>query len=204
MWRKKILLIFPVFIVAVLLLTSGDTRVKLQNVEHMKKGGFGESLKFRVLRIFDGKDETFLVRLALWQGGWKVFKDYPFTGCGFRCMDLIHTQYPDPTGHIKHFRGMHSNFVQLAVDTGILGLMTWLNIWVCFFFSLFKTVTFNEGDLSSQWVVFGSGAAVMAFLAGGVFETNFYDAEVASLLFFIMSLPFAVLNKEHHATKHQP
>ena len=99
---------------------------------------------------------------------------------------------------------MHNNFVQLAVDTGIFGLMTWLNIWVCFFFLLFKKVTSDERDLSSQWVVFGSGAVVMAFLVGGIFETNFYDAEVASLLFFIMSLPFAAPNKEHHATKHQP
>ena len=205
MWRKKFLLIFPVLIVAVLLLTSGDMRVKLQNIEHMKgEGTFGESLKFRVLRIFDGKDETFLIRLVLWQGGWEVFKDYPFTGCGFRCMDLIHTQYPDPTGHIKHFRGMHNNFVQLAVDTGIFGLMTWLNIWVCFFFLLFKKVTSDERDLSSQWVALGSAAGVIAFLSGGFFETNFYDAEVASLLFFIMSLPFAAPNKEHHATKHQP
>jgi hypothetical protein len=36
----------------------------------------------------------------------------------------------------------------------------------------------------------GSGSAVVGFLAGGMFENNFYDSEVAMLLFFIMALPF--------------
>ena len=98
---------------------------------------------------------------------------------------------------------MHNNFIQLAVDTGIFGLASWISIWVCFFFSLFKKVTSDEGDLSSQWVVFGSGAAVMAFLTGGIFETNFYDAEVAALLFFIMSLPFTARANGDGLTNHQ-
>ena len=29
------------------------------------------------------------------------------------------------------------------------------------------------------------------FLSGGFFESNFYDSEVAMVLFFIMALPFA-------------
>ena len=99
---------------------------------------------------------------------------------------------------------MHNNFIQLAVDTGIIGLMTWLSIWFCFFRFLYRKVFSEEEGLSDQWVALGSAAGVIAFLSGGFFETNFYDSEVASLLFFIMSLPFAAPNKEHHASKHQP
>ena len=33
-------------------------------------------------------------------------------------------------------------------------------------------------------------AIVLAFHTGGIFETNFYDSEVAMLLYFIMALPF--------------
>ena len=35
-------------------------------------------------------------------------------------------------------------------------------------------------------MVIGSLAAVTGFLAGGMFETNFYDSEVVMLLYFIM------------------
>ena len=55
-------------------------------------------------------------------------------------MDLIYAQYPDPTGAIQHLRGMHNNLMQLAMDTGILGLSTWIGIWVCFFGLLYKRI----------------------------------------------------------------
>jgi hypothetical protein len=48
-----------------------------------------------------------------------------------------------------------------------------------------------EGEPSDRWVLFGSAAAVIGFLGGGFFETNFYDSEVVMVLYFIMALPFA-------------
>ena len=85
---------------------------------------------------------------------------------------------------------MHNNFVQLAVDTGILGLSAWLGIWV-FFFRLLYYKSFDlKSDSSERWIVLGSAATGLAFLAGGCFETNFYDSEIAMILYFIMALPF--------------
>ena len=81
--------------------------------------------------------------------------------------------------------------MQLLVDTGILGLSAWLGIWFCFFRMLYKKAMALEGDKQESWVIFGSVAAVLAFLSGGFFESNFYDSEVAMVLFFIMALPFA-------------
>ena len=105
-------------------------------------------------------------------------------------MDLVAKHYPDPTGHIKYFRGMHNNFIQLAVDTGLLGLFTWLGIWVCFFRLLRQKIPSQKQDASGPWVLWGSLAAVIAFLAGGCFESNYYDSEIAMILFFLMALPF--------------
>jgi hypothetical protein len=74
--------------------------------------------------------------------------------------------------------------------------MSWLSIWVCFFLLSYKKVVSSQEDLPGSWVTLGSTAAVIAFLSGGFFEINFYDAEVAALLFFIMSLPFTAPNGE--------
>jgi O-antigen ligase len=171
-WRKKYLLFVPVLIATLILVSPAE-------------------IKFRLKSMVDGKDTTFAIRKALWQGGWNVFKDYPLTGCGFRCMDLVAKQYPDPTGHIKYYRGMHNNFIQFAVDTGILGLSAWLGIWICFFRLLYQRISSLEEDPSDQWVLWGSLASVIAFLAGGCFESNYYDSEVAMVLFFLMALPFS-------------
>ena len=142
------------------------------------------------------KDWGLAMRINLWQFGWKVFKDHPLTGCGFRCVDLVNDHYivdpfPVERGSVRHLRGMHNNFIQIAVDTGILGLATWLGIWAGFFWLLYRKATNLESDSSERWVVFGSAATALAFLTGGIFETNFYDSEVAMLLYFIMALPFS-------------
>jgi hypothetical protein len=45
-------------------------------------------------------------------------------------------------------------------------------------------------------LVIGSLAAVTGFLAGGMFETNFYDSEVVMLLYFIMGVSLAQTNEK--------
>ena len=113
-------------------------KTRFQDFFHQSDDTFVEQLKYRIQGMITGNDYNLGVRLALWRGGWEIFKDYLLTGCGFRCVDILNSQYPDPTGFVKRYRGMHNNFVQLAVDTGILGLTAWLGIWVCFFRMLYK------------------------------------------------------------------
>ena len=150
-----------------------------------------DHLILRTRLLLSGEDETLMMRAALWKAGWEVFKDYPLTGCGFRCMDKLVSSYPDPTGYVERLRGMHNNFIQIAVDTGLLGLSTWVGIWFYFFLLLYQRAKALNGDTNERGVILGSAAVVLAFLTGGLFETNFYDSEVAMTLYFLMALPFS-------------
>jgi O-antigen ligase len=152
---------------------------------------FLRHLIVRTKLLLNADDPTLRIRIALWQAGWEVFKDYPLTGCGFRCMDKLVSSYPDPTGYVERLRGMHNNFIQIAVDTGLLGLSTWVGIWFYFFLLLYQRAKALNGDTDERGVILGSAAVVLAFLAGGLFETNFYDSEVAMTLYFLMALPFS-------------
>ena len=171
-WRKKILLLIPIMLLVIYVASP-------------------LSVQQRAKSMLSGEDRTFTMRTALWKGGWKIFKDYPLTGCGFRCVDLVNSQYPDPTGYVARFRGMHNNLIQVAVDTGILGVTAWLGIWFYFFRFLYHKAITLEKNANERWVILGSAAAMLAFLGAGFFETNFYDSEVAMLLYFIMALPFS-------------
>ncbi|MBI4389794.1 MAG: O-antigen ligase family protein [Nitrospinae bacterium] len=135
------------------------------------------------------KDATFLTRVALWRGGWAIFKDHPLTGCGFKCVDSIYEKYPEHVNALKRYKGMHNNVVQLAVDTGIAGLSAWLSIWIYYFLSLYRLRETCVG--LERWILLGCGAAIAGFLTGGMFEVNFYDSEVVMLTYFLMGLPFA-------------
>ena len=180
-WRKKALWLLPVLLLAVYIASPLPIQQRLKD-------------------IVSGNDVTFGMRVALWKGGWEIFKDYPLTGCGFRCVDLVNSQYPDPTGYIERYRGMHNNLIQVAVDTGVVGMTAWLGIWFCFLRGLYHKAITLEKNADERWVIFGSAAAVLAFLAGGFFETNFYDSEVAMLLYFIMALPFSGTQNTTEAT----
>lgn len=178
-WNKKYLLFIPLLLAVILLLSTEQVKDRLNSFTNLKDGALQE-------------------RVSTWKGGWEIFKDHPITGCGFKCVDSIHSQYPDPTGFIAHYRGMHSNILQLMVDTGALGLGTWLSIWIAYFLEIFKrwrTLTLEKSQDNSS-ILMGSSAAVLAFLVGGFFETNIYDSEVAMLVYFLMGISLTKLRKQ--------
>ena len=180
-FRKKNLLWFlPVILIVIFAISPASVQQRIK-----------DSLSANL------EDANLKRRVALWQGGWLVFKDHPLIGCGFKCIDVVNQDYPDPTGIIKRLRGMHSNFIQLAVDTGLFGLISWISIWVVYFMTLYQRCILMKGDNAYKRDAMGSAAAVVGFLVAGFFETNFYDSEVSMLLYFIMALPFTTnRNKE--------
>ncbi|MBC8285609.1 MAG: O-antigen ligase family protein [Nitrospinae bacterium] len=178
-WNKKYLIVVPLLLVGLLL--------------------FGpERIKDRMHSYTNLKDDQFRQRVLTWKGGWRIFKDHPITGCGFKCVDSIHSQYPDPSGYVEYFRGMHSNIFQLLVDTGIVGFGTWLSIWATYFIEVFKrwkTLAREKSQDNAAGILMGSSAAIIGFLVGGFFETNIYDSEIAMLVYFLMGLSLAQTKK---------
>jgi O-Antigen ligase len=156
-------------------------------------------VKERVESIANLDDVTFQQRLSMWRLGWEVYKDYPVTGCGFHCLLKVRTDYPEHKAILREYRTLHSNVVQLAVDTGTVGVLAWLFLWLSFlgrvYFMALGRTSNSEDDPADRWVVLASLSAVIAFLAGGLFETNFYDSEVVMLTYFLMALPFVASDK---------
>jgi O-antigen ligase len=169
--RKKSLLWFlPAILVVLFLISPASVQHRMSSLKNLE-------------------DINLKKRIALWQGGWLVFKDHPLTGCGFKCIDSVNQNYPDPTGIIKQLRGMHNNFVQLMVDTGLFGVVSWISIWVVYFMKLYRRLVSMPDNSVCRRDTMASAAAVVGFLVAGLFETNFYDAEVSMVLYFIMALP---------------
>jgi O-antigen ligase len=192
--KPFLILIISIFVIVVVFKDS--IRSKIMDVGLVigqnSEAPFMHNLIFRIQSTLEGgPSDTFSERVVLWKGGWEIFKDHPLTGCGFRCVDKLYSKYPDPTGLIKQLRGMHNNFIQLAVDTGVLGLFTWIGIWFYFFIMLYKRFASLDGDPNEKGIILGSAAGSIAFLTGGFFETNLYDSEVAMTLYFLMALPFS-------------
>jgi O-antigen ligase len=177
-WNKKYLLVFP-FLLLSLLLFSPD------------------GVKKRILSLKNVNDLSLQHRVIVWKSGWEIFKDYPLTGCGYKCVDSIHHQYPSHD-LLRYYVGMHSNIFQLLVDTGIVGFGAWVFIWITYFIEVFKRfrgLAEKTYRGSSKSLLMGSSAAVLAYLVGGFFETNFYDSEISMLLYFLVGLSLSKVTK---------
>lgn len=147
------------------------------------------AVKERIYSMVNLKDRTLGIRMQLWSGGWQIFKDNPVIGCGFKCVDKVFQKYPEHAKILQRYKGLHNNFIQLAVDVGFLGLSAWTGIWILFFLEIYRGKP-PPGD-QTRWIHFGAASAAIGFLSGGFFEVNFYDSEVIMLMYFIMAMPFA-------------
>jgi O-antigen ligase len=152
------------------------------------------SVRSRAASIFDLNEPSNRMRIILLESSPEVVKDHPIVGVGLIDLLPVFDEYVLPNVP-EHLRGerlghFHNNFVQVAVQTGILGL-------TIFIFVLFNIVRSEwegyrtAGDRFLESVSLGSLAAFVAFLVNGMFEYNFGDSEVIMLVWFTLGLSIA-------------
>ena len=179
--KKRVLVLAPILLVGLVLIFGPNT------------------LAERLKSIADPQQASNSERIMLLKAGWDVFKDYPLTGCGFKCLFVVADQYPEHP-ILQTYKHVHNNVEQVAVDTGAIGLCAWLSIWVVYFVQLTRLSRKIQTDTKERWVIFGSAAAVIAFLVAGMFENSFYDSEIIIVVYFIMALPFVDSNSAQSAS----
>lgn len=150
------------------------------------------SVKERTKSIFDPNHPSNYSRLVMWGVGMQVFKDHPVLGVGDNQITDVYKLYKKPEFHGEgsHF---HSNLVMILVTTGITGLVFYLLFWISlFYYSIkdFRKAT-DEFDRTLLW---GIILSMISFNISGIFEWNFGDWEVATLLYYIISLVFVLKN----------
>jgi putative inorganic carbon (HCO3(-)) transporter len=100
------------------------------------------------------------------------------------------------------YQHMHNNFLQIAAESGIPGLIIWIwlmgrlawDAWGCHRYA--KSRSFSGDESSRKEALIASSAALASWTAlvvAGLFEYNFGDSEILTLFLFIMSAPYAFM-----------
>ena len=176
-WRKRYVLALPAVAIVVVLLSP-------------------QPVKDRVFSYIDLTDVTLNERIYAWHGGVNIFREYPLTGVGPENLGQVYANHRHPKDPRLRFTHLHSNFLQTAAELGALGLLAWLAIWIAYFMAIARIYKRLDDNGSDRALVMGSVAGIVAFLVAGVFECNYRDTEVASLVYFLMALPFCVSPKD--------
>jgi len=150
------------------------------------------SVKERTKSIFDANHPSNKSRLVMWGVGVQVFKDHPVLGVGDNEITKVYKLYKTPEFHGEgsHF---HSNLVMILVTTGIAGLIFYLLFWISLFYYSIRDFR-NATDEFDRTLLWGIILSMISFHISGIFEWNFGDWEVATLLFYFISLVFVLKN----------
>jgi len=133
----------------------------------------------------------------MWRLGWQIFEKHPITGCGFNCLKTLAPNYPKYQKGLGH---VHNNLLQIAINTGLIGVLTCVYIWINYFRRAAKEYQMQANN-KDRWVILGSVGGVLAFQTSGLFECNFYDSEVVLLCYFIMALPWVSRNTDMNSRR---
>ncbi len=90
-------------------------------------------------------------RLPLYESAFKIFKDHPIVGAGLGMFEkLIKTpkyelgaDYPNIDLYRNLFIHAHNTYLEIAAETGILGLMSFIMLFIVFYKNFF-TITYKK------------------------------------------------------------
>jgi O-antigen ligase len=144
----------------------------------------------RFLSIFDLYDPSNFTRISLWRAGIKIFKEHPIFGVGDIDLAKLYKHYKEP--YHKEIQGhLHNNFFHVLATLGLFGLLA-----VVFLFYKIIEIDLNiykkikDVDFISSYSL-GTLAAFCGFIISGLTELNFWDHEIATLIWFTLGLNIA-------------
>lgn len=149
-----------------------------------------ENKQSRLLGVFDPYHPSNAGRLAFWRAGIEIFKDYPFFGVGDIDLQNIYKKYKRPFD--KEIQGhLHNNFFHILATLGLFGLLAVIFLFtkiILIDIKVYKKVK-DQPFISSYSL--GALAAFCGFLVSGLTELNFWDHEIATLIWFTFGLNIA-------------
>lgn len=164
-WRRRLLLAYPVIALVVLLL-------------------FPQSVRQRLVSIWDLRQPANFDRLCMVYAGWQMVRDHPLTGVG---LDMVPKAYPlyrrddAPRFRVPH---LHNNLLQIAAERGLVAFAAYLWLLGAFFVQTWRSLPSLAQE--SRAAVTAALTGVASVTAAGLFEYNFWDAEIQYLTLVLM------------------
>jgi O-antigen ligase len=145
----------------------------------------------RLLSFFDPHLPQNFTRLALWRAGWKIFKDHPLFGVGDIDLAKYYVKYKRP--YDKEIHGhMHNNYIHFLVTLGSFGFLVMMYLIIMIIIKISGIYKWSKGKPFIASYSLGTLASFVCILVAGLSELNFWDHEIATLIYFTVGLNIAL------------
>ena len=149
-------------------------------------------IKFRLSSFFVFLDHSSLDRMRIWETSWRMFTSNPLLGVGLGTFMFNFTRFSGPDyGYIAY---AHNCYMQIAAETGIFGLLSFLAVIILFFYH--GIVALNSHARSFLWhMLLASLTAVLAYCIHIMVDTGLYALDLSMLFWFMLGLGVALINQ---------
>mgnify|MGYP000906408857 CR=1 FL=1 len=153
----------------------------------ISKIGLSDNIITEVSEITDTENLSYVTRVDFMRWAADIIQDYPLTGSGAGGWGAIYRQYQDYNFLTTE---THSHVFQVGVETGLIGAIAFLAMWVVFIGLLFRLYKFHRGrEEKEEWVLIcGIAAAAMGLGLHSCFDFDLSLPAMAILLWSLLAL----------------
>jgi putative inorganic carbon (HCO3(-)) transporter len=154
--------------------------------------GYSNALMDFVLRM-DARSATLASRLEVWQRGLMMVRDFPYTGIGIGTYYTVaHLLYPffiaAPDELVAH---AHNQFLEVAVDLGIPGLLAYLALLTAFGICAVRGYRANQ-DPSVRALIVGLAAGMFAHHVFGLMDAFILGTKPGIVMWIFFAFVVAI------------
>ncbi|MFH0726904.1 MAG: O-antigen ligase family protein [Pseudomonadota bacterium] len=131
-------------------------------------------------------------RLDFWKDSVNIIKDFPLTGSGIGTFIDIYRSYQTVSG-ILLISHAHNDYIQLAVEGGIIGFLLAGSFIVTLFYKTYN-VFLARKDAYSVYLYMGSLTGLFSILIHSVTDFNFHIGANGLWFFFLAGLAVSAAN----------
>ncbi len=152
-----------------------------------------ESIINRFMSIGDMKDSSTSYRVYIWMGTLLMLKDFWLTGIGpgSEAFTQVYPFYSYSSIVAPH---AHNLFLQIMVESGIVGILLFLLLIFIFIKKLICGYQYGGKGKSTSVIIVGIASAVLGFLVQGMFDNCFYNYRVFMIFWAVIALGIAAFN----------
>lgn len=144
----------------------------------------------RIVSIVDFTDTSTMYRISIWQASLRMLGDFWMAGIG-QGPEAYNNVYPYYAFSAVTALHSHNLYLQIFLETGIVGLLVFIGILACFFRTQFSFMR-HTAEKKRKLLSAAMTAAVVGFLIQGIFDHAFYNYRVMLIFFLYIGLANAL------------
>jgi O-antigen ligase len=151
---------------------------------------FFPDLQARFMSIFDpARNET---RINLWKTSWRIFSANPLIGVGQAQFKRFFKIYQVP-GFYDSKAHAHNDYLHIMVVNGLLGILSWLGMWIAWFYYALRSYWKNKLEESDRKIILGSILGIAGILVAALFQCYYRDLENNIFWWFLTATTIQII-----------